>query len=489
MFDQLWKGVWNSACELASFGVRVDSFETSGHDLTAQQRILGNLLENPPAALAFVPAHSSELDPHIAQLSALDVPVITFHTDAPSSKRASYIGTDAAHSGAMAGELLALFMRGRGTVASFPGALETGHLKRRYLAFRKALRLRGPGIRESVSHSGFDCLGEAVKEALNADPPVDGIYVGCSRSHVAARAVMECGLESGRRIPIVGFDLTELSRPFLTNGILSALIHEDVYYQGYLAVQYAYETLAVHPLETRDMCMNASLQASIMFGASIPDGEIVEPGTSPFESLVRLRTQRLCSYQEQLEMASSQLLIMSETDALTSLLNRAKFEELLSARAKDHEKLSILMIGLDGFEQTNRHIGQPVGDEALRTVAKVLRSLARPQDDCARIGGDEFCILMPGTDSSQVIAARDRILSALSKTVIAPQTLNLGIRVSAGTACLPGDASNAEDLLVRADKSMYAFKRSASSASSATRVPPPRRFDNGFDIRPSRVPA
>ena len=159
---------------------------------------------------------------------------------------------------------------------------------------------------------------------------------------------------------------------------------------------------------------------------------------------------------------------------------------------KDQDKISILMIGLDGFEQTNQNIGQPVDDEALKTVAKVLRSMARPQDDCARVGSDEFCILMPGADAPQVSAARERILSALAKTVIAPQTLNLGIRVSIGAASLPQDASSAEDLLVRADNSMYAHKRAAASALTSTRetrMPLPRASDNGLHIRPARMPA
>jgi diguanylate cyclase (GGDEF)-like protein len=485
-FTLLWKGIWSAACELASFGVRIDSFETDGHDLTAQQRILANFQVNPPAAVAFVPAHASELDRQISEISALGVPVITFHTDAPSSKRVCYVGTDAAHSGAMAGELLALLMRGRGTVASFPGPLETEHLKHRYLGFRKALKLRGPEIRESVSHSGYNGLAEAAKDALSANPPVDGIYVGCSRTHVVARALRESCSDSGRQIPIVGFDLTELSRPFLADGTLSALIHEDVYHQGYLAVQHAYEALVAAPA---DKCLHASLQASVMFGVNCFDSEIVERGLDPLEKLIRVRTQRVCRYQEQLDRASSQLIIMSETDSLTGLLNRSRFEELLSARAKDHEKLSILTIGLDGFEQTNHHVGQPVGDEALKAVANILRSLARPQDACARIGSDEFCILMPGSDFSQVADARDRILLALSKTVIAPQTLNLGIRVSAGAACLPGDASNAEDLIVRADNALYAHKRSASSALTSTRVPASRGFGNDFDARPARIPA
>jgi LacI family transcriptional regulator len=459
-FGLMWKGIWSAACELAPFGVRLDSFETAGHDLTAQRRIIANIRDNPPAALAIVPAHISDLNPQLAQLSDLEVPVITFHTDAPASVRKFYVGTDPANSGALAGEMLAILMRGKGTVASFPGSLETEHLKQRYLAFRKQLKLRAPEIKESFSHSGYNGLAEAVERALNSGQEVSGIYVGCSRAHTVARVLSQSGLQ----IPCIGFDLTELSRPFLASGVLSAMIDENVYHQGYIAVQLAFETIPLGIAKPADerISVSAPLQPTVMLGVGAADPEMPDFGTGFLDGLIRMRTQRAVRYQTLLSEASSRMTLMSETDPLTGLLNRIKFEEQLSARVKDQKRLSILMISLDGSEQ---NVAQPIGDEAVQAVAKTLRTLARPQDDCARIGGNEFSILMPGADPSEAAAARERILTAIAKTVIAPQTLHLCIQVSVGAASLPEDASNAEDLLVRADNSMYAHKRAASSPS------------------------
>jgi LacI family transcriptional regulator len=453
-FSVMWKGIWNAACELAPFGVRLDSYETDGHDVTAQHRILGNLRDNPPAALALVPAHESELDARIAQLSRLKVPVVTFHTDAPASAREIYVGTDPAQSGALAGEMMALMLRGAGTIASFPGSLETGHLKQRYLAFRKQLKLRAPDVKESFTHAGYEGLAEAVERALYGGEQVAGIYVGCSRSHTVARVL----LQSGKQIPCVGFDLTDLSKPYLTNGVLSALIDEDVYHQGYLAVHHAYEAACsgVLRFSTEGPTVCPPLQASVILGANANGLEKSENDSDPFERLIRLRTNRVARYQELLSHATAQVNTLLETDPLTGLLNRSKFEELLALRARDQAKLSILMISLEGFEQT---VAQNVNDEALRTVAKLLRKVGRSHDECARIGGNEFGVLMPGADAYAAAGARDRLLAALSKTVIAPQTLRLGIRVSIGAASLPEDASNPEDLLIRADNALYVHKR------------------------------
>jgi diguanylate cyclase (GGDEF)-like protein len=482
LFDLLWKGVWSAAFELAPFGVRVERFETNSHDVTAQKRILANLKAKPPAALAFVPAHHSGLDRDIAQFTEMKVPVITFHTDAPACGRETYIGTDPTQSGALAGEVLGRLMGGIGTVASFPGPLQTEHLRQRYLAFRKELKINFPEINEAVSHSGYNGLGDATARVLEQYPPVGGIYVGCSRSYEVARVVSE----SGRKVPFVGFDLTERSQAFLARGTISALIDEDVYHQGYLAVHQAFEAIHLSALEATN---SIPLQAAVMLRANCGSPEVMEPGAGSLENLIRVRTRRYHRSQELLEEASSRIVILSETDPLTGLLNRSKFEELLSARVKNQERLAILMVGLDGFERGEHNVGQPISDEALGTVAKVLRSLSRPEDFCARIAGHEFCILMPGADFAHVSAARARILATLAKTVIAPQTLNLGIRVSAGCACLPEDASSAEDLLVHADNARYAHKRAISLTSAShlansrdSRVPSVSGSYDGFQI-------
>ena len=434
----------------------MERFETDGHDVTAQKRILANLRAKPPAAIAIAPAHYSELDRDISPLVDMKVPVITFHTDAPASGRRAYVGTSPSQSGALAGEILGRLMGGKGTVASFPGSLETDHLKQRYGAFRKELKDNFPEIREAVSHSGYSGLPEAVTHALAQELPVGGIYVGCSRSDEVARVVSDLG----KRMPFVGFDVTEQSQAYLVEGTVSALIDENVYQQGYLAVHEAFEAVHSTGAETTNAI---PIQATLVLRANCNSSDFREPGTGGLENLLRIRTRRAHCYQELLDEATSRITVLSETDPLTGLLNRSKFEELLSTRAKEDEKLAILMIGLDGFERAEHSVGQPICDEAMRTVARVLKSLSRPGDYCARIASDEFCVLMPGAGLTQVTAARRRMLTALAKTVIAPQTLKLAIRVTAASACLPEDALSAEDLLVHADNAMYAHKRALAS--------------------------
>jgi diguanylate cyclase (GGDEF)-like protein len=101
----------------------------------------------------------------------------------------------------------------------------------------------------------------------------------------------------------------------------------------------------------------------------------------------------------------------SRLDALTGLLNRRAFEERLPvelARAARLGPVSLCLLDLNGFKAVNDRLGHPAGDQVLRQVAKILEG-SRVADDCFRIGGDEFAILMPGTDNDEAHVAATRI--------------------------------------------------------------------------------
>jgi diguanylate cyclase (GGDEF)-like protein len=99
-------------------------------------------------------------------------------------------------------------------------------------------------------------------------------------------------------------------------------------------------------------------------------------------------------------------------DALTALPNRRAFEERLSvevARTTRYERpLSLCLLDLDGFKGVNDRLGHPAGDEVLRAVARILDT-SRLTDDCFRIGGDEFAIVMPDTTRKEASIAAARI--------------------------------------------------------------------------------
>ena len=154
-------------------------------------------------------------------------------------------------------------------------------------------------------------------------------------------------------------------------------------------------------------------------------------------------------------------------DSLTGIPNRRLFEEELSkewARAKrDHEPLSLIMVDIDHFKEYNDHYGHPAGDLCLVDVAQAMhRTLSRPGDVVARIGGEEFAFLLPQTNLSGAIAVaeqiRERILALNlphdASPVAGHVTLSFGVSSSELAS-----VSSPADLIRTSDIALYEAKR------------------------------
>jgi diguanylate cyclase len=143
-------------------------------------------------------------------------------------------------------------------------------------------------------------------------------------------------------------------------------------------------------------------------------------------------------------------------DALTTLLNRRAFEERLPvevARAFRYERpLSLCVLDLDGFKGVNDRLGHPAGDEVLRSVARILDE-SRVADDCFRIGGDEFAILMPETPPEEAGLAAARTADKVRDARLGAGTIDISFGVAGITSRDPAV------LLAAADSELLAAKR------------------------------
>ena len=152
----------------------------------------------------------------------------------------------------------------------------------------------------------------------------------------------------------------------------------------------------------------------------------------------------------------------AERDALTGLRNRRMFWTMLGAmlgRASEEHPVSLAVVDIDDFKALNDTFGHDAGDRALLHVAMRLEAGVRETDAVFRIGGEEFVLVMPGTDSEGAITALDRIRSGIGRS-----RLNLpDVSVSAGLAVAQSASVSGDDLFAAADAALYRAKRAGKN--------------------------
>ena len=159
---------------------------------------------------------------------------------------------------------------------------------------------------------------------------------------------------------------------------------------------------------------------------------------------------------------TAELARMAHFDALTQLYNRSAFESLLPQALhnaqRDNRQVAVLVIDLDRFKNVNDSLGHAIGDQLLKGVAERLRESVRASDIVARIGGDEFIIVLPDIENALSVAG---VTSKLKHNLadsyrVGPHTLYA--TPSIGIALFPADGTDAATLLKNADAAMYHAK-------------------------------
>jgi diguanylate cyclase (GGDEF)-like protein len=163
----------------------------------------------------------------------------------------------------------------------------------------------------------------------------------------------------------------------------------------------------------------------------------------------------------------------AQTDSLTDLYNRRALTEQLTraaARARRHEEpLSVLMIDLDRFKQTNDSFGHEAGDQVLCTIADCMREVLRADDIYGRWGGDEFLVMLPKTGRNGAFVTATRLREAAARIDLRDIGLPDGVALSVGVAT--GTHTNPHDLVREADLELYRAKAASSGASRDTQPP------------------
>ena len=165
---------------------------------------------------------------------------------------------------------------------------------------------------------------------------------------------------------------------------------------------------------------------------------------------------------------------IATTDSMTGMASRSHFmghAEAELARARRHGRpLSMVMLDVDHFKQINDRHGHAMGDSVLRVLTRTCRSLVRQQDLVGRLGGEEFGILMPETDSENAFILAERLRSAIAALYLAtPRNATVAVTASFGTSTLLLD-DTLDSLLARADAGLYLSKNAGRNRVSCAPV-------------------
>jgi diguanylate cyclase (GGDEF)-like protein len=155
----------------------------------------------------------------------------------------------------------------------------------------------------------------------------------------------------------------------------------------------------------------------------------------------------------------------ARTDQLTTLPNRRAFFEQLEARLQSGEAMALALFDIDRFKRINDAFGHIAGDAVLRHIALAAAAQLRGGDLLARIGGEEFALLIEDSDPDAAVAAAERLIATIAAQPMtlppeltgSPDEARLSVTISMGLARRKAGQS-AENLLAEADRALYAAK-------------------------------
>jgi diguanylate cyclase (GGDEF)-like protein len=170
------------------------------------------------------------------------------------------------------------------------------------------------------------------------------------------------------------------------------------------------------------------------------------------------------------KVSGDELRRLLTTDHLTGATNRARFFEVVEAEEarwrRFQRPLSVLMLDADHFKRINDTFGHAAGDAVLKALAEACQGELRTTDTLARLGGEEFAVLLPATEIRGAEAMAERLRAKVHDLVVRSDGHSIAFTISIGCAEMDGDIDQASKLLRAADEALYEAKQLGRNRTS-----------------------
>ena len=244
-------------------------------------------------------------------------------------------------------------------------------------------------------------------------------------------------------------------------------------FSALILFNFALNRLVLNPLSQLDLAME-QIEAGKNPSRLIEQkgrGEIARL-ISRFIKMSRAVLESRQNLEQKVQKRTAALEMLAKVDPLTNLYNRRGMTERMTTRInrahREHSRIGLLWLDIDWFKEVNDTHGHAVGDEALKTVAKIIQTTIRSYDLAARWGGDEFLVLLQPADDHALAWLGERIRVAVAKHGESEDKLTLSVSIG-GSLSMEGQKIDL--LLHNADKALYEAKAAGRNRFHAYKNP------------------